>query len=223
MVGCIGCGEVRSTPLREVDDSWPAVAAKLHPSAGLWPLVLDARTETLQLESGCAPRLPARGWPAGEAAAVDHLIPSGGDTLVEIRQDAVMRPAGWFQRHGARTGSSGATSSPSVGWLVDEGRQPMPGEVYDAVVIGAGPNGLVAANRLIDAGWSVLVLEAQPDVGGAVRSDRSVHDDYVHDTFSAFYPLAAASPAVKAFRLDEHGLRWRHAPAVVGHPRRDGP
>ena len=40
----------------------------------------------------------------------------------------------------------------------------------DAVVIGAGPNGSVAANHLVDAGWSVLVLEAQPVVGGAVRS-----------------------------------------------------
>jgi len=96
------------------------------------------------------------------------------------------------------------------------------GETYDAVVIGAGPNGLVAANRLLDAGWSVLVLEAQPDVGGAVRSDSELHPDYVHDTFSAFYPLAAASPVIESFGLEEHGLRWRHAPAVLGHPRPDG-
>ena len=41
---------------------------------------------------------------------------------------------------------------------------------YDAIVIGSGPNGLVAANHLVDAGWSVLVLEGQPDLGGAVRS-----------------------------------------------------
>jgi phytoene dehydrogenase-like protein len=93
---------------------------------------------------------------------------------------------------------------------------------HDAVVIGAGPNGLVAANRLLDAGWSVLVLEAQDDVGGAVRSDTEVHPDFVHDTFSAFYPLAASSPAIQAFRLEEHGLRWGHAPAVLGHPRPDG-
>ncbi|MCW7991751.1 hypothetical protein XF35_42840, partial [Streptomyces platensis subsp. clarensis] len=64
----------------------------------------------------------------------------------------------------------------------------------DAVVIGAGPNGLVAANLLLDAGWSVEVLEAQEEPGGAVRSDVGVHPDYVSDVFSAFYPLAAASP-----------------------------
>jgi phytoene dehydrogenase-like protein len=98
----------------------------------------------------------------------------------------------------------------------------VPPEAYDAVVVGAGPNGLVAANRLLDAGWSVLVLEAQPDVGGAVRSDSEVHPDFVHDTFSAFYPLAAASPSLQAFHLEEHGLRWVHAPAVLGHPRPDG-
>ncbi len=95
-------------------------------------------------------------------------------------------------------------------------------DTYDAVVVGAGPNGLVAANRLVDAGWSVLVLEAQPTVGGAVRSDRDVHPDFVHDTFSAFYPLAAVSPTIRSFGLEEHGLRWRHAPAVLGHPTADG-
>ncbi len=93
---------------------------------------------------------------------------------------------------------------------------------YDAIVIGSGPNGLVAANHLVDSGWSVLVLEGQPDVGGAVRSARDVHPDFVHDTFSAFYPLAAASPTIRSFGLEEHGLTWRHAPAVLGHPFPDG-
>ena len=93
---------------------------------------------------------------------------------------------------------------------------------YDAVVVGAGPNGLVAANCLVDAGWSVLVLEAQPEVGGAVRSDSELHEGYVHDTFSAFYPLAAASRTIKSFGLEEFGLTWRHAPAVLGHALPDG-
>ncbi len=92
----------------------------------------------------------------------------------------------------------------------------------DAVVIGAGPNGLVAANLLADAGWHVVVLEARDEPGGAVRSDRGVHPDYVHDTFSAFYPLAAASPVIRDLALDRYGLRWSHAPAVVAHPLADG-
>ncbi|GAA1795784.1 NAD(P)/FAD-dependent oxidoreductase [Nocardioides hankookensis] len=86
-----------------------------------------------------------------------------------------------------------------------------------AVVVGSGPNGLVAANVLLDAGWTVLVLEAQATPGGAVRSDTDVHPDYVHDTMSSFYPLAAGSPVMQRLQLEEHGLTWRHAPAVLGH------
>ncbi|MFD9337824.1 phytoene desaturase family protein [Streptomyces sp. NPDC060028] len=92
----------------------------------------------------------------------------------------------------------------------------------DAVVIGAGPNGLVAANLLVDAGWSVEVLEAQEEPGGAVRSDRGVHPDYVSDLFSAFYPLAAASPVLARLDLAAEGLRWSRAPRVLAHPLLDG-
>ena len=92
----------------------------------------------------------------------------------------------------------------------------------DAVVIGAGPNGLVAANRLADAGWSVQVLEAQPTPGGAVRSSEALEPGYVNDHCSAFYPLAAASPAIRRLDLERHGLRWLHGPLVLAHPSGDG-
>jgi len=95
-------------------------------------------------------------------------------------------------------------------------------ETVDAVVVGAGHNGLVAANLLADAGWDVVLLEATGAPGGAVRSATVTAPGYLSDLCSAFYPLAAASPVLAAMRLDEHGLHWRHAPAVLTHLLPDG-
>ncbi|MGZ4470197.1 MAG: phytoene desaturase family protein, partial [Nocardioidaceae bacterium] len=95
-------------------------------------------------------------------------------------------------------------------------------ESADAVVIGAGPNGLVAANALADAGWDVVLLEANPEVGGAVRSAEVTAPGFCNDLFSAFYPLAAASPIIQGLDLGDHGLVWRHAPTVLSHAFDDG-
>lgn len=95
-------------------------------------------------------------------------------------------------------------------------------EIRDAVVIGAGPNGLVAANHLADRGWAVRVLEAADVPGGAVRSGPLTIPGFTHDLFSAFYPLAVASPALRRLHLEDYGLRWRHAPLVLAHPLPDG-
>lgn len=96
-------------------------------------------------------------------------------------------------------------------------------DAYDAIVIGAGPNGLVAANLLADAGWAVLVVEANDQLGGAVRTAELTAPGFRNDVFSAFYPLAAASPVLRGLDLGSHGLRWRHAPLVVAHPTPAGP
>ncbi|GGM33404.1 phytoene desaturase family protein [Dactylosporangium sucinum] len=95
-------------------------------------------------------------------------------------------------------------------------------ETVDAVVVGAGHNGLVAANLLADAGWDVAVLEATEHVGGAVRSAELVRPGFRSDVCSSFYPLGAASPVFTALDLEAHGLRWTHAPEVVAHLFPDG-
>ncbi len=89
----------------------------------------------------------------------------------------------------------------------------------DAIVVGAGHNGLVAANLLADAGWTVRVLEATPQPGGAVRSGHVTAPGYLSDLFSAFYPLGYASPVLRSLDLD---VRWAHAPDVFTHLLPDG-
>jgi phytoene dehydrogenase-like protein len=87
----------------------------------------------------------------------------------------------------------------------------------DAVVVGAGPNGLVAANLLADAGWQVVVCEATSHLGGAVRTAEITAPGFHNDLFSAFFPLGVASPVFAELNLDRYGLRWTHAPAVLAH------
>ena len=92
----------------------------------------------------------------------------------------------------------------------------------DAIVIGAGANGLAGANVLADAGWEVLVLEAQDWPGGAARSAELIEPGFTNDLFSAFYPLGVASPVMRELELERWGLRWRRSPLVVAHPATDG-
>ncbi|SDG46387.1 Phytoene dehydrogenase-related protein [Lentzea fradiae] len=84
----------------------------------------------------------------------------------------------------------------------------------DAVVIGSGPNGLVAASLLADAGWDVLVLEQRDTPGGAVASAEITAPGFTNDVYSAFYPLGLGSPVIRALNLD---VQWEHAPAVLAH------
>lgn len=96
------------------------------------------------------------------------------------------------------------------------------GQRYDAVVIGAGPNGLMAAITLAEAGRSVLVLEAAATVGGGVRSAGLTQPGFVHDICSAIHPLAVASPCLRPLPLAHHGLRWIHPDVPLAHPLDDG-
>jgi phytoene dehydrogenase-like protein len=92
----------------------------------------------------------------------------------------------------------------------------------DAVVIGAGPNGLIAANHLADRGWEVIVCEEQPEPGGAVRSGEVTEPGFVHDLYSAFYPLTLASRHIAPLELERYGVNWLSSKGVVAHPHPDG-
>jgi phytoene dehydrogenase-like protein len=92
----------------------------------------------------------------------------------------------------------------------------------DAIVIGSGPNGLAAAIEIARAGRKVLVLEAEPTIGGGVRSAELTLPGFVHDICSAVHPLAIASPFFRTLPLDAHGLRWITPPLMLAHPLDDG-
>jgi phytoene dehydrogenase-like protein len=93
----------------------------------------------------------------------------------------------------------------------------------DAVVIGAGPNGLAAAIRLAEAGRSVVVLEAADHYGGAVRTEELTLPGFHHDTFSSVYPAGVASPVFARMPLAEHGLEWVHPESCYATPLPDAP
>src|SRR6476646_4785416 len=93
---------------------------------------------------------------------------------------------------------------------------------YDAIVVGAGPNGLAAAIELAKRGKRVCVYEANEMVGGSARSAALTRPGFVHDTCSAVHPLAVGSPFFKSLSLAEYGLEFIYPPAAVAHPFDDG-
>ncbi len=93
---------------------------------------------------------------------------------------------------------------------------------YDAIIVGAGPNGLAAAITLAQAGCSVLVLEANATIGGGARSAELTLPGFLHDVCSAIHPLAIGSPFFKTLPLERCGLTWIHPEIPLAHPLDDG-
>ncbi|WP_432056313.1 phytoene desaturase family protein [Streptomyces sp. bgisy022] len=94
--------------------------------------------------------------------------------------------------------------------------------MLDAVVVGAGPNGLTAAVELARRGFSVALFEARETVGGGARTEELTLPGFRHDPCSAAHPLGINSPAFRDLPLERYGLRWLHADLPMAHPFPDG-
>lgn len=95
-------------------------------------------------------------------------------------------------------------------------------KTYDAIVVGAGPNGLAAAIELARRGKRVCIYEANDNIGGGARSAALTLPGFVHDICSAVHPLAVGSPFFKTLSLAKYGLDFIFPPAAVAHPFDDG-
>lgn len=91
-------------------------------------------------------------------------------------------------------------------------------KAYDAVIVGAGPNGLAAAIELARNGLSVLILEAKETIGGGARTEEVTLPGFRSDICSAIHPMGVVSPFMRALPLAEHGLQWAWSPAAIAHP-----
>ncbi len=87
----------------------------------------------------------------------------------------------------------------------------------DAVVVGSGINGLVAAAELALAGWSVIIVERAPRIGGFIATEERTLPGYLHDTYSSWHLLFVSGPAHAALGepLRAHGLTYRTADSWV--------
>jgi phytoene dehydrogenase-like protein len=93
---------------------------------------------------------------------------------------------------------------------------------YDAVVVGAGPNGLAAAITFARSGRSVLLLEGRDTVGGGTRTAELTLPGFRHDVCSAIHPLGLGSPFFSTLPLAQFGLEWIFPAAALAHPLDDG-
>jgi phytoene dehydrogenase-like protein len=94
--------------------------------------------------------------------------------------------------------------------------------IYDAIVVGAGPNGLAAGITLARAGLSVLIIEAQPTVGGGTHTSELTLPGFYHDVCATVLATARVSPFMRSLPLEQHGVAWVQPDNPLAHPLDQG-
>jgi NADPH-dependent 2,4-dienoyl-CoA reductase/sulfur reductase-like enzyme len=146
--------------------------------------------------------------PAASLASV--TTPSIGTPLVRLAQVRRTKEKGShhvynYRNHRARRRRG-----------VDEVR-----DEVDAIVVGSGINGLVAAAELARSGWSVVLLERNAKIGGFIATEERTLPGYLHDTFSSWHPLFVSGPAYSSLGelLHQHGLEYRNSARLERAPQ----
>ena len=218
---------VGATRMREVDDHWPAPGARLHHSVGSWPLTLDDITEVVEGTPGARLVLQAHAWPAGRADVTLTLHAQGAETEVVMEEQASAGPGALVPK---------VIQDPILTWrnveslrrlaFLAERRSSRCHERagHDVRRRGHRLRPERAGGR--EPAGRPRVVRARPRGAaedrwcrrqrrGRAPGIRARHVQLV-------LPAGLRPRTIQSLHLEEHGLRWRHAPAVLGHPFADG-
>ena len=94
---------------------------------------------------------------------------------------------------------------------------------HDAIIIGAGHNGLILANYLARAGLDVVVLEKRLEAGGGLTTEEVTLPGFYHNLHSLFHDAVDVMPAMRDLRLvEDHHVSYVLPEVQVGVPLTDG-
>ena len=90
-------------------------------------------------------------------------------------------------------------------------------DAHDAIIIGAGHNGLTCACYLARAGLRALVVEQHHQIGGMTRSEEMTLPGFIHDVHASGFQLGNLSPSVEELALEERGFERLAPPVNYAH------
>ncbi|MGB2800116.1 MAG: NAD(P)/FAD-dependent oxidoreductase [Dehalococcoidia bacterium] len=108
---------------------------------------------------------------------------------------------------------------PLIGKIFDE----FPDESdWDVVIIGGGPNGLIAGAYLSKAGLKVAVIERRYEIGGGLATEEVMFPGYYSNIHAVYHILVDLMPVLRDFDMDRHALMWTKPNAQAGMVFKDG-